>query len=135
MSTLLYDIETTLKTEKRSYRLRKAFFQESRGDLEQLLNEVDLTKASSARMDVDTEDINLYVSGATDTIKEIFRAFRKLGYEPSNRPEAKPQSSFTCYFRQLDKPTFYLSFSSTLCKRVKVGTKTQEVDVYEIVCE
>jgi hypothetical protein len=135
MSNLLNDIKTEIRKAKQSWKQQRRLFKEHETDITELINELDLSTASSARMDCDTEDINFYVSGKTDVIKEIFRAFRKLGYEPSSRPEAKPQSSFTCYFHQDGKPTFYLSFASTLCKRVKVGTKMQEVDIYETVCE
>ena len=110
-------------------------YKEYEPDIARFVNEVNLSGASSARMECDTEDVNFYVSGGADVLKEIFRAFRKLHYEPSSRPEAKPQSNFSCYFHLDGKPTFYLSFSSTLCRRVKVGTKMQEVDVYETVCE
>lgn len=30
---------------------------------------------------------------------------------------------------------WYLSFSSSVCRRVKVGTRTVEQDVYETVCD
>jgi hypothetical protein len=29
----------------------------------------------------------------------------------------------------------WLAFSSTVCRRVKIGTKTVEQDVYETVCD
>ncbi len=135
MSNLLSEIKAGIRDAKRSWKQQRRLFKEHEADITEVVEEIDLSKASSARMDCDTEDVNFYVSGKTDVLKEVFRTFRKLGYEPSSRPEAKPQSNFTCYFHKDGKPTFYLSFSSTLCKRVKVGTKMQEVDIYETVCE
>lgn len=135
MSTLLNDITTEIRSSKRIWQQQRDLFMEYEADIVRFVKEVDLSKSSSARMQVDTNDVNLFVSGGTDVIKEVFRAFRKLGYEPSKRPQAKPQSNFTTYFKQDGKPTFYLSFASTHCKRVKVGTKMEEVDIYETVCE
>jgi hypothetical protein len=135
MSSLLSEIKAEIRNSKRTWKQQRDLFKEYEADITELVKEIDLSKASSARMNCDTEDVNFYVSGNTEVLKEIFRTFRKLGYEPSSRPDAKPQSSFTCYFHQDGRPSFYLSFSSTLCKRVKVGTTTQEVDVYETVCE
>ncbi len=135
MSTLLNEIKTTLRKEKHDWKKRRQFFKENEADIAAVINEIDLRTASAGRMDCDQDDVNLYVSGKFDTMKEIFRGFRKLGYEPSSRPTEKAQSQFTCYFNQTGKPTFYLSFSSTLCKRVKIGTKMQEVDIYEVQCE
>jgi hypothetical protein len=135
MSTLLNEIKTTFRNEKRDWKKRRAFFKASEADITAVLDEIDLSTASSGRMDCDADDINFYVTGAAPALKEIYRTFRKLGYDPSKRPGVKPESTFTCYFTQTDKPTFYLSFSSTVCKRVKVGTKTVEQDIYEVVCE
>jgi hypothetical protein len=135
MSTLLSEIKANIRNSKRAWKQARDLFKEYEPDITRLVGEINLSGASSARMECDTEDVNFYVSGGADVLKEIFRTFRKLGYEPSSRPDTKPQTQFTCYFRQDGKPTFYLSFSSTLCRRVKVGTKMQEVDVYETVCE
>lgn len=135
MSTLLNELKTSLRREKQDCKKRRQFFKANEADIASVINEINLGTASSGRIDCDTEDINFYVSGSVATMKEIFRGFRKLGYEPSKRPTVKPESNFTCYFSQTDKPTFYLSFSSTVCKRVKVGTETIERDIYEVVCE
>lgn len=135
MSTLLNEIRTNLRKEKKEAKKRRQFFKVNEPDIAALIAEIDLSTTSSARMDCDENDVNFYVTGAAPALKELFRGFRKLGYEPSKRPGVKPESQFTCYFEQTDKPTFYLSFSSTVCRRVKVGTETIERDIYEVVCE
>jgi len=135
MSSLISDIKAEIRNSKRTWKQQRDLFKEHEAYITEFVDEINLSDASSARMNCDSEEVNFYASGKADVLKEIFRAFRKLGYEPSSRPEAKPQSNFTCYFSRDGRPTFYLSFSSTLCRRVKVGTKMQEVDVYETVCE
>jgi hypothetical protein len=69
-------------------------------------------------------------------LQAIFGIFRKLGYEPSNRPGDEPETTFSCYWEHTELETkFWLYFTSTVCTRVKVGTEMVERDIYETVCE
>jgi hypothetical protein len=86
---------------------------------------------------VATDDsIDLSVSGTAAELKECFRAFRKLGYEPNDRVEDPKFTSFNTVFTHPEKKVrFWLFFSSTVCTLKKVGTKMVEQAVYETVCE
>jgi hypothetical protein len=80
--------------------------------------------------------VDLSVTGDKHTLNAIFSAFRKLGYEPTDRPGDKPASSFSCHWEHsTEDARFWLYFSSNKCTRIKVGTETKEVPIYEIVCE
>lgn len=80
--------------------------------------------------------IDLSIAGDKHTLEAVFAAFRKMGYEPDGRPDAKPQSTFSCYWDHPDFETrFWLYFSSTKCTRIKTGTEMKEVAIYETVCE
>ena len=87
-------------------------------------------------VDAPQESIDISYSGDKHLLQGIFSAFRKLGYTPGRRPEDKPLASFTTYW---DHPTlkirFYVTFSSTVCKRVKVGEKQIMQPIFETVCE
>ena len=135
MSTLLNELKGDLRAARKEWKEKKAFYKENQADIELVSKTIDLGTATSARMGVETYEVDLYASGNVTTLKEIYKGFRKLGYEPDDRPTAKPVSSFRTRFRQDGKADWYLSFSSTLCKRVKVGTKMVEQDIYEVVCE
>lgn len=88
------------------------------------------------RCNVDVNCIDIAITGDYAVLKAIFHAFRTLGYEPSDRPKEEKMSSFSTYFEGPDHECrFWLNFSSTLCKRVKIGTKMVEQPVYETVCE
>jgi len=88
------------------------------------------------RVKLESECIDLSVSGGYDALKDCFRVFRTLGYEPENRPEEEKFSSFSTYFNHPEQQIqFWLSYTSTLCKMVRVGTKTVEQPIYEVVCE
>ena len=82
---------------------------------------------------VSGEEVDISVTGDKHVLQAVFGAFRKLGYEPSKRPN-KDDTYFYCRWTKEGKPSFYFSFSSTVCKRVKIGTKMVEQDVYEVVC-
>jgi len=80
--------------------------------------------------------IDLNVTGDKHVLAACFHAFRKLGYEPSERPGPKLESSFACNWEHPQhKCKWWLYFSSTKCTRIKVGTEMREVAIYETVCE
>jgi hypothetical protein len=135
MSNLLSELKSSIRNAKREWRDQREYFKTHEPYIIEVIEELNLDLATSTRMLVDREDVNFYVTGDAPVLKEIFRGLRKLGYEPSKRPGVKPESNFTTYFSQDGKPTFYLSFSSTLCRRVKVGTKMVEQDIFEVQCE
>ncbi len=82
------------------------------------------------------ECVDLFISGDKHVLNAIFSVFRKLGYEPTSRPGNEPESSFTCHWEHpTENARFWLSFSSTKCTRIKIGTETREIDIYETVCE
>ncbi len=87
------------------------------------------------RAEVADDCVDLSVSGDRHVLNAVFGAFRRLGYEPDERP-ATPEPTFSTYFRHPNHGCkLWLNFSSSTCRRVKIGTKTKEVDIYETVCE
>jgi len=93
----------------------------------------------NASLDVTNRSLDLSYSGNKHTMDGIWHALRKMGYKADTRPKSNEQY-FSTWFRMDgnvsgDAMKIYLSFSSTVCKRVKVGTKMVEQDVYETRCE
>lgn len=85
--------------------------------------------------DYSGRSIDLHYSGDKFVLQGIFAALRKADYEPSSRPQKDELSSFSTYFSKADAPRLWISFSSTKCRRVQVGTKMVEQPVYETVCD
>lgn len=111
-----------------------SWYQRNKGEILNVARALGKFKIQSARLD--GEEVDIYIAGDRHVLNAVFGAFRRLGYEPSERPNEKPETSFTCRWRHPEKEAvFYFSFSSNKCTRVKVGTKTQEVDIYETICE
>lgn len=85
------------------------------------------------RVTIDPVSLDISIAGDRHDLNAAFGALRKIGYLPSDRPKAGA-ASYSSWFHKDGWITVYLTFSSTQCTRVKVGTKTQTVDVYETVC-
>jgi hypothetical protein len=79
-------------------------------------------------------EINLAVSGDARDFAHIFKVMRANGFEPDKRPEAG-QHEFTMRFLHANGVVFYLSFTSTVCKRVQIGTRMVEQPIWEAVCD
>lgn len=78
-------------------------------------------------------DIDLSFAGDGPKLSEVWKALRAAGYQPNNRPE-KGKSSFYTHWHHEGYSTVWMNFSSTVCRRVQVGTKTVEQPIYEVQC-
>lgn len=97
---------------------------------------VELKKIEVTRACLNTDCVDLSITGDRHTLNAIFTAFRRLGYEPSDRPTKEHKPTFSCYWNHpVEDAKFWLYFTSSKCTRIKVGTETKEVDIYEVVCE
>jgi len=100
-------------------------------EVAQALGKLEITRAS-----LSVSEVDISIAGDRHTLNAIFAAFRGLGYEPSSRPGSEPSPSFSCRWEHPEHDCrFWLFFSSTKCTRVQIGTTTQEVGIYETVCE
>ena len=134
MSSLLSELKAAVKEHKKVYKHVNRLCKDNEEDLivmEEVLKDIPIT-----RIAFDTNSIDISVAGDYAILKAVFAAFLKAGYKPDNRPTEEKLSSFTTYFTHPKRELrFYLYFTSTLCRRIKIGTKMQEVAVYETVCE
>lgn len=83
---------------------------------------------------VDMFDLNVTFTGGKLSLEKAFKILRSKGFVPDERPKEK-DTKFATYFRQADGASVWLSFSSSVCKRVQIGTRTVEEPVYEIQCD
>lgn len=82
------------------------------------------------------DSLDFQAVGDRNVFLTFLRELRKLGYKPdSNAPETK-QPIWSSFFNSPRYPIrIWLHFTSTVCRRVKVGQKTELVDVFEVVCD
>ena len=74
-------------------------------------------------------------TGDKTRLEQSFRVLRGAGFGfVAERPK-KGDSSWYAFFTHPDSETkLFFQFTSSVCKRVKVGTKMVEQDVYETQC-
>jgi hypothetical protein len=94
-----------------------------------------MDKISLLSARIDGYDMNISLSGDKHMLEAAWRVLRKLGFDaPSSRPEANQSSWNGRFHRKADDCTIYLFFTSSVCRRIKTGTKMVEQDIYETVC-
>lgn len=132
---MLGEIKSDIESDRQYFMNKQEYYHAHRPEIMRVATELKLGD-SLIRATATADSIDLSVSGTLVELKECFRAFRKLGYEPKDRPTETKLESFSTYFiNPAQEVRFWLTFTSTICKRVQVGTKMQEVGVYETVCE
>lgn len=105
-------------------------------------------KVNIIHANIGWRSLDLHVSGDYEMLLRSMRILRSYGLNAEKRPaegEAIYYASWESKFNEDDfdlvVPTEYLNariflnFSSTQCERVKVGTRLEEVPVYETRCK
>jgi len=103
----------------------KASYEDLISKLEEAGYEVQLTRTG----------LDITGCGGKKKLEAAFKLLRRAGWEPTFRPTDKTTyySSFF-YNEAVEKYRVYLSYSSDVCRRVQVGTRFEEVPIYEIQC-
>lgn len=78
-------------------------------------------------------DIGISFTGDGERLTTVWAELRRNGYVPTNRPE-KGASTHNCWWKREGFSQFWMSFSSSVCRRVQVGTRMVEQPIYETVC-
>jgi hypothetical protein len=84
---------------------------------------------------IDSSSYNISITGPRADLDVMFGILRRLGMQPTSRPQEKTQYYSTYWTFEGTTDYIFVMFSSTSCKRVQVGTKMEEVPVYDTVCE
>jgi hypothetical protein len=79
---------------------------------------------------------DISIAGDATVLGEIWGILRRNGFKPPEYRPTQNQPSFSGYFEHKDDEDcrIWLSFSSTVCRRVAVGTRMEEVTIYETRC-
>jgi hypothetical protein len=100
-----------------------------------IVNKLQTLGINVPHISIDGTSFNINITGSKDDLGMVFGLMRREGYEPSTRPADKQESYVAFWNNEKTKSRIWIYFTSTTCKRVQVGTKMQEVPVYETVCE
>lgn len=75
------------------------------------------------------------VAGDAELLTKIVRILRTSGFITTAERPKKGENTWYAFFNYEGLTlSIFLSFTSTVCRRVKVGTKMVEQDVYEVQC-
>ena len=78
--------------------------------------------------------LDIAFSGDKHALEAAWGVLRKAGFEVSGERPKPNQPSYSSFFRHPDGALIWFSFSSTVCRRVKIGTQMVAQDIYETVC-
>lgn len=125
-------IDLQLQEEDLAVSRRKIRWNSSRSTLAPIVNA--LTKLGIEPR-IDGTDLNIYFSGDKHQLAAVIRILRTSGFNTDEKRPEKGASSWTARFTVQGCPLpIYLSFCSSVCRQVQVGTKTVEIPIYETVC-
>lgn len=132
---MLQEITSELKEAAEYSREKQHYYDYHKQEIKRVARELNLGNAL-IRANCTATSVDLSVTGNYAVLKDVFHGLRKLGYEPKERPTKEKTATFSTYFtNEVTELRIWMSFSSTVCTRKKIGTKMQEVPVYETVCE
>lgn len=82
-----------------------------------------------------SSEIDVCFAGDAHKLAAVVRLLRTAGFATTASKPKAGDTSWSAFYKHPECQTdVYLSFSSSVCKRVKVGTKMVEQDVYETHC-
>jgi hypothetical protein len=90
-------------------------------------------KGIEIRFDPDYCYVAFNFTGTGGAFAEMWAELRRNGFTPTRRPE-KGDVEFSAYWDHPGYARIFMSFASTVCKRVQVGTKMVEQAIYETQC-
>lgn len=131
-------MEKAIKQDRDDHKERQKFLKTNKEEFFRIANGLIVIQEYVLRFSFDVASLDIHVAGDHHVFKGMFSALRKLGYNCESRPKDKFMASWSCWWHydEHDSHTkLWVSFSSTKCTRVKVGTKMVEQIIYETVCD
>lgn len=96
--------------------------------VEEALKEVDQELAAGYNR------AHVWHTGNAESIGKVWGVLRAQGFIPKDHMPEGPILAFETDFTHASGALLHLTFSSKVCRRVQIGTKTVEEPVYEIQC-
>lgn len=133
MSTVLKKMHEAVTNKKLALRKHRTAIKANEAKLQALFADVE---ALGGEPYTDGDWIWVPLIGDKHKFLAFARVIRKHGFEMPKVEKGATGFTKLSYLGSDDTQlTLYFQFSSSVCRRVKVGTKTVEQDVYETVCD
>jgi hypothetical protein len=81
----------------------------------------------------DGDYMALLFTGDGERLSNVWKALRRNGYKTTQHPK-KGDTTFYAFWYREGYSNLFMNFSSSLCKRVQVGTRMVEQPIYETQC-
>jgi hypothetical protein len=82
-----------------------------------------------------SNDIDISFTGDAKKLATVIRIFRTHGFTSNSARPKQRDTSWVAFYTHPECPTrIWLSFTSSVCQRVKVGTRLVEENIYEVRC-
>jgi hypothetical protein len=80
-------------------------------------------------------DLSVSISGTAHQFGLAWGFLRGQGFKCENERPKPKESAWSGFFTNpTTQASIFVTFASTQCQRVQVGTRTEEVPVYEVQC-
>lgn len=93
------------------------------------LEELDI----NLQFSLEDDYIALSFTGDGERLKSVWVELRRHGYEPDSRP-TPGSTQFYAFWNLSGFSRLFMNFTSSVCRRVQVGTRTVEQPIYEVRC-
>jgi hypothetical protein len=126
--------EYTIKSMTSSAKATLAYARKHGKQLRAVIKALEKAECGLTNAYMCASDMTVSVNGNIHQLALAWKALRRVGFKcESSRPKGLA-SSWSGWFRSPSEAQIFLQFSSTVCKRVKVGERTVTEPVYEIQC-
>lgn len=85
------------------------------------------------RFSLSDGDMNLSFTGDGPRLGKVWGELRRAGWAPNTHPK-KGESNFYTHWTKAGCATLWMNFTSSVCRRVQVGTQMVEQPIYEVQC-
>lgn len=143
-----FSIKKLIKAAHQDHRDRIKYLKTYLSKYIALLRELQKAKVNIVNVALAWKSVDISVAGDYEMLLRTMRVLRSQGLDAHKRPQegeamyyaywtAKYDEDSDDYspFDKEDDMRVFFNFTSTQCQRVQVGTKLQEVPVYEVRCK
>jgi hypothetical protein len=146
-----FSINKQIKAAHQEHRDRMGYLKTYMSLYAALLRQLQKAKVNIVHVSLGWKTLNLSIAGDYEMLLRTMRVFRSRGMDAYKRPqegEASYHAYWTakydedsedwdksCSYENEEDMRVFLNFTSTQCERIQVGTKLEEVPVYEVRCK
>jgi len=81
-------------------------------------------------------DYDIHFTGNKELLGKVMGLLRTSGYNTGESRPKEKEPTWAAWYRKPDMEfSIWVSFTSSVCKRVKIGSEMVEQDIYEVRCE